>query len=102
LLNLSAKNILMKIYYELYYIDPLEYLLGSILTLLKRKKLEQVYKNNYINIAKLTRRLISLKTLTVSQKKYLNKKKDVCKKIIAETNPCFEKRWLLEQLELIK
>jgi len=102
LLNLSAKNILMKIYYELDYIDPLEYLLGSILTLLKRKKLEQVYKNNYINIAKLTRRLISLKTLTGSQKKYLNKKKVVCKKIIAETNPCFEKRWLLEQLELIK
>jgi hypothetical protein len=101
LLNLSAKNILMKIYYELEYIEPLEYLLGSILTLLKRKKLEQVYKNNYINIAKLTKRLIGLKTLTGSQKRFLESKKEVTKKIITETNPCFEKKWLLEQLEKI-
>ncbi|MDB5226382.1 MAG: hypothetical protein JWN78_575 [Bacteroidota bacterium] len=102
LLNLAAKNILMKIYYELEYIEPLEYLLGSVLTLLKRKKLEQVYKNNYINIAKLTKRLISLKTLTMSQRKHLEKRKDITRKIIEETNPCFEKKWLLEHLEMIK
>ncbi len=102
LLNLSAKNILMKIYYELDYIEPLEYLIGSILALLKRKKLEQVYKNNYINIAKLTKRLISLKTLTNTQRRQLIKKKEVTHKIISETNPCFEKKWLLEQLEKIK
>ncbi len=102
LLNLSAKNILMKIYYELEYIEPLEYLLGSIVALLKRKKLEQIYKNNYLNICKLTRRLISLKTMTSSQRSYINKKKEVTAKIIKETNPCFEKKWLLEQLELIK
>ncbi len=102
LLNLSAKNILMKIYFELNYLEPLEYLLGSILTLLKRKKLEQVYKNNYINIVNLTKRLIALKTLTESQRKHLKKKKEIAEKMINETNPCFEKKWLLEQLQLIK
>ena len=102
LLNLSAKNILMKIYFELDYIDLLEYLLGSILTLLKRIKLEQAFKNNYINIVNLTKRLIALKTLTESQRKQLKKKTEVAEKLIAETNPCTEKKWLLEQLHLIK
>ena len=102
LLNLSAKNILMKIYFELDDIDSLEYLLGSILTLLKRKKLEQVYINNYINIAKLTKRLIGLKTMTESQRKFIKKKKETTNKMITETNPCFEKEWLIEQLEKIK
>lgn len=102
LLSLSAKNILMKIYYELDYIEPLEYLIGSIIALLKRKKLEQIYKNNYLNICKLTRRLISLKTMTASQRNYLRKKKEITAKIINETNPCFEKKWLLEQLDKIK
>lgn len=102
LLNLAAKNILMKIYFELNYIEPLEYLLGSLVALLKRKKLEQIYKNNYLNICKLTRRLIALKSLTSSQKSYLQKRKDITAKMIKETNPCFEKKWLLEQLENIK
>ncbi|MFN8282936.1 MAG: hypothetical protein U0U67_06955 [Chitinophagales bacterium] len=101
LLNLAAKNILLKIYFELNYMEPLEYLIGSILALLKRKKLDAVYKNNYINIAKLTKRLISLKTMTASQRAYLKKKKEIAKKIIEESKPCSEKKWLLEQLEKI-
>jgi hypothetical protein len=101
LLNLAAKNILMKIYFELNYIEPLEYLIGSILALLKRKKLDLIYKNNYINIAKLTKRLITLKTMTASQRSYLKKKKEIAKKFIEESKPCSEKKWLLEQLEKI-
>ncbi|HUM50273.1 MAG TPA: hypothetical protein PK431_00610 [Chitinophagales bacterium] len=101
LLNLAAKNILMKIYFELNYIEPLEYLIGSILALLKRKKLDLIYKNNYINIAKLTKRLITLKTMTASQRSYLKKKKEIAKKFIEESKPCSEKKWLLQQLEKI-
>jgi hypothetical protein len=42
---LSAKNLQMKIYYEMQYFDLLEYLLGSVTAFLKRKNIDAIYKN---------------------------------------------------------
>jgi|GEM_PF-1196815 len=102
LISLSARNLLMKIYYELGYIDPLESLLGSMSAYLKRKNPEKIYKDNYTNIINSAKKLISLQRLTFSQKKTLNDRKEKVRQYIHNQKPLTEKSWLLEQLDNIK
>lgn len=98
---LSAKNLQMKIYYELQYFDLLEYLLGSVTAFLKRKNIDAIYKTNYMNIVSMIRKLLSLQYLTKSQRLTLDARKDKVRKAITSTPQLTEKKWLLEKLEEI-
>lgn len=93
LLNLSAKTLLLKMYAELSYTEALEYHIQSMKKFISRKKLEPFFKNNFINICKLTVRIIEFKII---KKKSITKEKLLVQ--IKETNPCSEKIWLTELL----
>ncbi len=101
LISLSARNLLQKIYFEKNYLDPLEYLIGSTSAYLRRKDPEKVYKENYTNINLALRKLIQLKKLTSSQKISLENKKQKTRQFLNSLSPLSEKKWLLEQLEMI-
>ncbi len=93
LLNLNAKTLLLKMYYELTEFDTLESLLESMRTYLHRKDVgyhEPLFKN----VIKLTRKLVRVNPYDKNEKAKLRKE-------IESTNPLRERTWLLEQLEAV-
>jgi hypothetical protein len=91
LLNLNAKTLLLKMYYELVEFDTLESLLESMRTYLHRKDVgyhEPLFKN----VIRLTRKLIRVNP-------YDKKEKEKLRLEIQNTNPLRERAWLLEQLD---
>lgn len=91
-LNLDAKMLLVKIYYEQRSIDALDSLLGSFYIYVQRKEVMGYHQNNYKNIIQLTRKLLHLaKHDKAGIRKF--------KKQLAETNPLTERSWLLKQVE---
>lgn len=93
-LNMTAKVILIKIYYLQDSFDALEALLESFRVFLNRKKVLSYHKQNFMNFIKLTKKLLYLKPNKGATKKLVEQVKN--------TNPLTEKRWLLEQLEQIQ
>ena len=93
-INLRAKNILLKIYYEEDEIGALESLLGSMRTYLSRKKVMGYHKDNFKNIINLTKKLLKVKPYDKDQKIKL-------KTLIEEADPLTtdDRNWLLTQLE---
>jgi len=93
-INLRAKNILLKIYYEEDEIGALESLLGSMRTYLSRKKVMGYHKENFKNVIKLTKKILKIKP-------YDQPQKDKIKALIEESNPLTteDRNWLLTQLE---
>ncbi|MEM6770449.1 MAG: hypothetical protein AAF597_07705 [Bacteroidota bacterium] len=89
--NLLAKTLLLKIYYELDEFDLLESQVDAMLTYIRRKTLSDLHRNNFNNIARLTRQLSRLGPD--------QKKKETLNQKIRETSPLSEKKWLVEQLE---
>lgn len=55
--NLLAKTLLLKIYHELDEYDLLESQVDSMLTYIRRKQLSDLHRDNFNNIARLTRQL---------------------------------------------
>lgn len=91
LLNLNAKTLLLKMYYELVEFDTLESLLESMRTYLHRKDVgyhEPLFKN----VIRLTRKLVRVNP-------YDKKEKAKLRLEIENTNPLRERTWLLEQLD---
>lgn len=95
-INLRAKNILLKIYYQQDEISALESLLGSMRTYLSRKKVMGYHKDNFKNIIRLTKKLLKVTPYDKDQKNKL-------KTLIEEANPLTtdDRNWLLTQLENI-
>ena len=91
-LNLSAKILLLKVYYALEEIQLLEGLLNRFSTFLSRKKELAYHKNNYNNIIRFTRRLVVINP-------YSTKAKDKLRQEIKNTPLLTERVWLLEQLD---
>lgn len=91
--NLLAKTLLLKIYFELDEFDLLESQVDAMLTYVRRKTLSDLHRNNFNNIARLTRQLSRLGPN--------RKKKELLREKIQDTSPLSEKKWLAEQLELI-
>ena len=89
--NLLAKTLLLKIYFELDEFDLLESQVDSMLTYIRRKTLSDLHRNNFNNIARLTRQLSRLGPN--------RKKKETLRQKIQDTSPLSEKKWLAEQLE---
>ncbi len=90
LLNIGAKVLLLKIYYQEGYWDSLEALLDSFRIFLGRKKMLSYHKENYQNLITLTKRLAYLPTDKKATAQLREK--------IQQTTPLTERAWLLAQL----
>ena len=96
IINLRAKIMLLKIYYEQDEINALESLLGSMRTYLSRKKVMGYHKANFKNIIRLTKKLLKVTPYSKDQKAKLEA-------LIKEANPLTtdDRNWLLTQLKKI-
>jgi hypothetical protein len=92
LIHLSAKTMLLKIYYELNETDALESLLESMRTYLNRKELVGAYRPNYQNIIRYTKKLVRINPYDKDRKEKLRQE-------IIKANPLSERDWLIRQLE---
>ena len=91
LLNLSAKTIAMKIYYEIDAFDLLYSHLEAMKKFIDRKEIIAYHKKNYLNTIKFTKKLLELPISNRSVKQKLRKEIDATASIA-------EKSWLLQQL----
>ncbi len=94
-LNLDAKVMLLKLYYELDEYDALSSLLASFKVMLTRKKVLGYHKTHYSNIIKFTNRLLNLKPRD-------KKAHDKLEHDIKSAEVLQEKEWLLGQLALVR
>ena len=94
LLNLNAKTLLLKMYYEEDELDLLEALLESMRMYMRRKKVIGYHKANFKNIITITKKLVHVNPYDKTQRENLHKE-------ILETNPLPERKWLLKQVEEI-
>lgn len=94
LINLSAKSMLIKIYYEEGELNTLESLLESLRTYINRKKSIAYHKIIYNNLIRFTKKLVRLPPRNKALKERLRKQ-------IEDANPLPERKWLLEQLDKI-
>lgn len=92
LLNISAKTITLKIYYELGEYDLLQAHLDAMRSFLQRKKMLASHKENYANLIGFVKKILDLIPGAVSKRKKLREK-------IENTTRLAERSWLLEQLE---
>jgi len=80
-LNLNARNLLLKIYLELEEYEALDAHLNSFEIFIRRKKITNPHRANYLNIIKLSRKIIQLNPHDKSAKAALRKE------IETEKNP---------------
>lgn len=90
LLNLSAKTLLVKVYYELSELDLLYSHLEAMKTFIRRKRVIGYHKTNYLNIVSFTQKLLGLND-------YDKKAVDDFVKAVEAVKVLTEKKWLLEQ-----
>ncbi len=91
-LNLNARNLLLKIYLELEEYEALEAHLNSFEIFIRRKKTPNPHRTNYLNIIKLSRKIIQLNPHDKAAKAALRKE------IEGEKNPS-TRAFLLEILK---
>jgi hypothetical protein len=90
LLNILAKIMLLKIYFEQHDFEPLESLLDSMAVYLKRKEsLDENRQNGYKHFIKIMRRIV--KAWPIAQKQ-----KQIFTQMIQEAEPLMEREWLLQ------
>lgn len=93
-LNLDAKTMLMKIYYETQSYDALDAFFHSFTIYLQRKEIMGYHRENYLNIIRLTKKLIELPPRNPKARQQLQQSID-------SLHPLTERAWLLEQLSRI-
>lgn len=92
-LNIIAKTMLLKIYYEKEEFDALESLLESMRIYLQRKEaLDPNRKAAYKNMISLMKKLVNLNP-------YAKGPKEKLRELIISTNPLMERDWLMRQLD---
>ena len=92
LLNIIAKTMLLKIYYEQDELDAFESLLESMRIYLQRKEaLDPARKTAYKNMISLMKKLMHLNPYSKVQKEKL-------RELVGATNPLMERDWLSRQL----
>lgn len=93
LLNIIAKTMLLKIYYEQGEFDAFESLLESMRIYLQRKEaLDTHRKTAYKNLISIMKKLLHLNPYSKTQTERL-------RALVVETNPLMERDWLLRQLD---
>ncbi len=91
LLNLAAKTLLLKIYYELDEFDLLNAHLDAMKNFIRRKAVIGYHRTNYLNIIRFARKLTNSNLYDRERRKSL-------KAQIQAEEVLTEKEWLLEQL----
>lgn len=92
-LNIIAKTMLLKIYFETDEFDAFESLLESLRTYLQRKAaLDATRKASYKNMISLMKKLLQLNIFSKAQK-------ETFRELVQNTNPLAERDWFLKQLE---
>ncbi len=92
-LNIIAKTMLLKIYFETDEYDAFESLLESLRTYLQRKAaLDATRKASYKNMISLMKKLLQINIFSKSQK-------ETFRELVQKTNPLAERDWFLKQLE---
>ena len=91
LLNLDAKTIALKTYYELQEISLLESHMDAMKKFIRRKKIIGYHKENYLNLIRYVKQLLELKRFDKKALLVLQQK-------IETTKAIAEKVWLLQQL----
>lgn len=96
LMNLNAKGMLIKMFYETGEYDVLEALLNSTRAFITRKKVMGARKANFTNLIKLTKKLLKIQPYDKTQIARLRNE-------IEEANPMAstERDWLLNQLSRV-
>lgn len=92
LLNLNAKSMLLKMFYEQDEWDALDSLLESMRIYLKRKEVIGYHKANYQNIVRYTKKLARINPFDKEQVTEF-------KGEVESASPLTERAWLLEQIE---
>ncbi len=92
LLNLAAKTLLLKIYYELDEYDLLDSHLEAMARYIRRKRVIGYHKANYLNIMNFTRKLLSANPYDKEEGKEFDR-------AISKEEVLTEKEWLLEQVK---
>lgn len=92
--NLTAKLLMLKIYYETGETRILDSHLDAMQVYLTRKKIIGYHKTVFSNIVKYTKKLILLNPYDTTEKNKL-------KKMISEEKSVADKDWILHQLDLI-
>ncbi|MBP7274268.1 MAG: hypothetical protein KA974_10520 [Saprospiraceae bacterium] len=95
LLNLAAKTLLLKIYYETNEFDTLDTHLQAMQKFISRHRIMGYHKANYRNVVQLTHRLINTNLFDVEEKKKLIND-------VQQTDPLTERDWLLEMIAFSK
>lgn len=91
LLNLSAKTVLLKIFFELKEFDLLDAQLVAMRTFIRRKKVMGYHQENYINLIRFLRKMIESNPYARAERRALRTE-------IEATKVVAEKEWLLEQI----
>ncbi len=91
LLNLAAKTLLLKIYFQLDEYRLLDSHLAAMRRFVKRKKVIGYHQENYLNIVQTTQKLMELNHFDKTAVEAMHQQ-------IQATDPLTEKKWLLEQL----
>lgn len=99
LILLASKYLLMKVYYETDALESLEYLIGSVRILLRRKRLDSVYTTNYSNICKYMKKLTQLTLNTWDSEKVRLTQLNQYKQSVTDAKMLTEKNWYIEQCD---
>ncbi len=92
LINISAKVLLTKIYFELEEFEALESLLASFKKYLRRNKVISYHKTNYSNFVYYTQKILQLNQFDKIKKQKL-------KEEVNQAEILTEREWILEQLK---
>ena len=91
LLNLAAKTLQLKIFYELQEFDTLESHLQAIRTFIRRKKVMGYHRENYLNTVHFTQKILESRLFDKKERAALRRE-------ISETGALAEKEWLLAMI----
>ncbi len=91
LLNLDAKTIALKTYYQLQEISLLESHMEAMKSFIRRKKIIAYHQENYLNLIYFVKRLLELKRFDKASRLQL-------KNDIESTKAVAEKAWLIQQI----
>ena len=92
-IQLSAKALLMKTYFELKEYSPFDSLVHSFKILLQSKKVLGYHRSNYLNFIKYCSKMLFRENLSKKELSALEMQ-------ISETRELAEKEWLLEKLQV--
>ena len=95
LLNLTAKTVLLKIYFETAEFDALDSHLDAMSNFVRRKKALSYHRDNYLNLCRFVRRL--LVTLPSDDGAFHRLQEEV-----NQSPAVAERKWLLEKMEDVK